>query len=212
MSRGVSDGRICQHISHFVGMQSRHGQETCLLKLVSLYRRERCPESSHALCCIVPRQMVNLVFIACFVFKMREVEAISTICVQLQKARGDYSIFQIDCLATNVSFSLEDEPRLVRNDKVVFDELAIENIAAISEEGEPARHIRVRAQCSLSAHTWTSIAEIWCRWLVCPNQTMVRTVVRESSQVVPSRGEGWPAPRGADWPSDAMRVDVIGAW
>lgn len=97
--------------------------------------------------------MVNLVFIACFIFKMREVEAIGTIGVQLKKAWGDYSIFQVDCLAANVAFSFEDEPRLVRNDKVVIDELAIENIAAISEEGEPARHIRVRAQCSVSAHT-----------------------------------------------------------
>jgi hypothetical protein len=110
----------------------------CLLKFVTLNGRQSCPEASDTLGCIVLCKIVDLVCIARFVVEMGEVEAIGAICVEFQKAWCYYSVFQVDCLATNVAFSFEDESRLVRDDKVIVDKLAIEDIAAVGEESEPA--------------------------------------------------------------------------
>lgn len=98
------------------------------------------PKSRHALSSIVPCNAVHFGSIRGGILEMGEVEAICAIGVQFQKSRRNNPVFQIDSLAAYISFALEDAARLIGNDEVVFDELALENVAAVGEEGEPAGH------------------------------------------------------------------------
>lgn len=71
---------------------------------------------------------------------MGEMEPIGAVGVQFQESRGNDVVVEVDGLAAYVPFPLEDAARLVGDDEVVFDQLAIEDVAGIREEGEPAGH------------------------------------------------------------------------
>lgn len=72
---------------------------------------------------------------------MCKVEAICTIGVQLQESWSNNVVIQIYSLAADVAFSLQYEAALVRNDQVVFDEVAVEDVPTIGKECKPARHV-----------------------------------------------------------------------
>lgn len=109
-----------------------------LLKFLPLDCRNSRPEARHALSDIMPGDFIDLRGIALIVLKMGEMEPFNPIRMQLQKTRGDNAIIKINCLASNVPFSFQDHARLVGYHKVVFDELAVEDVAGISKEREPA--------------------------------------------------------------------------
>lgn len=111
-----------------------------LLKHFTLHSGYSRPKSSNTLSCIVPCNAVYLPCIALLVLKVRKVEAIRAVGVQLQETRCDDVVFQVHSLASDVSFSSQDKPSLVGNDEVVVDKLAIEDVATVCEQSEPARH------------------------------------------------------------------------
>lgn len=111
-----------------------------LLKFITLHCGYRGIETGHALRRIVPCNIVYLGCIALLVVEMCEMKPIRTISMKLQEPRRNNAVFQIYSLAPNVPFPLQDKPRLVRYDQMILNKLAIENVATISEEREPARH------------------------------------------------------------------------
>lgn len=115
--------------------------KTYLLKLVTLHSRNGCPEASHTLSRIVSCNIIYLFPVARLVFIMREMEAISAVGMEFQETRSYNAILQVYRFASNVAFSFQDKSRLVRDNEVVFHKLAIEDVAAVREEREPARHI-----------------------------------------------------------------------
>lgn len=123
-------------------MQPRpyQGRRIDLLKLVCLYSRNRSPEPRDTLGGIVACNLVYFERIAGLVVKVGKVKPIGAVGMQLEKARSDDVIVQIYSIAANVAFSLQDGARLVGDDKMVFDKLAVEDVAGVGEEGEPARH------------------------------------------------------------------------
>lgn len=142
---------LCLGVDHYMFMLRKHnhesvkrgrasGQETCsnLLEFVALYGRYRSIEPCHALSRVVPRKVIHLCRISLLIVKVREMKAIGAIGVQLEKARRNDTVLQIYSLAPNVPFSFQDKPSLIGDNEVVFDELAIEDVSTICEEGEPA--------------------------------------------------------------------------
>ena len=139
MSRGESAGRICQDVSGCVAPVVEAGHACAyLMKFINLYRRQSRPEPRDSLGGIVPCNAIDLLSVAYLVLKMGEMKAIGTIGVQLEKARGYDGVFQVDGFTSDVAISLQDKACFVGDDKVVFDQLAIEDVAAIGEESEPA--------------------------------------------------------------------------
>lgn len=114
-----------------------------LLEFFWLDGRKRCPKSRDALSGVVSCNSVYLLCIGVLILEVCEMKAVGTVCMQLQEARGNDVVVQVYSLAANVALSLQDGACLVGDDKMVFDELAVENIAGVCEEGEPARHGRL---------------------------------------------------------------------
>ncbi len=65
-------------------------------------------------------------------------EPISPIGVQFQITRSYNTVFQVDGLAPNVAFSFQDESGLIGDNKVVLNQLAVEDVATVGEQSEPA--------------------------------------------------------------------------
>ena len=123
-----------------IGVQRERKLNVYLLELFAFDSWDGCPKSRHALSSVVPGNVIDLVAIALLVIKVGEMKAVGPICVQFQESRGNDVIVQVDSLAADVAFPLQYQARFVGDDEVVLDELAIEDIAAIGEQGEPARH------------------------------------------------------------------------
>lgn len=109
-----------------------------LLKFITLDGRYGGIEARHALRRIIPCDFVYLCSIALFIVEMREVKPIRAISVEFQKPRRYDAVFQIYSLAANVPFSLQDKPRLVRYDQMIVDKFAIQDVATVGKESEPA--------------------------------------------------------------------------
>lgn len=118
------------------------GNVTYLLELFSSDSRYSSPKARNTLCCIISCNVVYLLAIALLIFEMREMKPVGAIGMQLQEPRSNDVIIQVNSFTTNVSFSFQYQPRLIRDDKVIVDELSIKHIATIGEESEPAGHIR----------------------------------------------------------------------
>lgn len=104
-----------------------------LLKLITLHGRYGGVKSRHTLCRIVPCNLVYLRSIALFIVKMRKVKSIRAVGVEFQKSRRYDAVFQIHSLAANVPFSLQNKPRLIRYDQMIFDKLAIQDVATVGK-------------------------------------------------------------------------------
>jgi hypothetical protein len=100
------------------------------------------PEASHTLCCVVPRNVIYLLAIALLIFEVRKVKAIGAVGMQLQKPRSNDVIIQVNSFTSNVPLSFQYQPRLIGDNKVIVNELAVKHVATVGEESKPARHIR----------------------------------------------------------------------
>jgi hypothetical protein len=108
------------------------------LKLIAFHSWYGSIKASNALGRIISCDIVYFRSIALLFLEMCKVEAVRAIGVQFEKSRRNNAVLQINSLASNVPFSFQDKPSLVGNDKMVFDELAVEDVPTICEQSEPA--------------------------------------------------------------------------
>lgn len=121
--------------------QTTRKKRTHLFIILTRNSRYRSPKRSNPLGHIKPRRLLQPPPILLLVLIMCEMKAIDTVRMQLEKARGDDGIFQIDNFTAYETGGFEDETRVFGDDEAfAVDEVPVSADAAVCEGGEVAGH------------------------------------------------------------------------